>query len=733
DRVTLSNLVVNPGFEAGSGAGVQVFSDSFATHNAYTVLTGTTPSVASNVLSVPASTQLRFGSSVWGPVNQWQLRFSLVTAGQSCYFYLHFLDNNNHLRVDVNPTALDLNHVVGGTLHTLGSVAVTITAGTYYWLTFTQFPTTPGTPADVQITLNADSGGTLGAVLASIAQVPTFDGVTALSGSSVIEAGGTVLHVSSNTVALFGPGGWLCFSTDGTTGPAAGSWDQSTANTYTGGAVTSFGSARIDAAPAGTLGGNWETWAGGPTAGTSAIPAAPAQTFGVSAWVRSSGVGASCAHMLQVIEYDTNGALLRSGTVVSKTGPQAAWTQLSGTYTTGASCAWLGLRLEALDSTTGSVGGTVWFDNAQCWNETTTGASSMPYCELRFPQSPAQLLVTGLLGDLPAPASLAWGTYLSTWNTGSTLGFALGRRAKASANAKMAAPSQGYYGPGVSPQATAYLDASAYGGYYAQALANPQWNPRAFSFPPADLLGVFHLFSRFFTSQSAPNLGNLETRVVTQQKTSAWFGNTSNADQVGAYNGPFTFPISAASTWTVCDSGQVNVPALPSGALTDLTATSLTPRSQWGDTTAGGSTCRSDWQLLLPVDGSLLVGVINNPSNAPFNVTSSWLWVYHDGLLLNRSAVGDTAATTYSVESLPTANPANGGGGPGTSSTGVINVNNGADPALTLDPSVAVAATSSAAGGNGVNQMAGYVADNAGAVLPLHAEIQYSPLYLYPR
>jgi hypothetical protein len=127
------------------------------------------------------------------------------------------------------------------------------------------------------------------------------------------------------------------------------------------------------------------------------------------------------------------------------------------------------------------------------------------------------------------------------------------------------------------------------------------------------------------------------------------------------------------------------------------------------------------------------MGLLNNPSNAPFVVTNQWLWVYQDGLLVNRAAVGDTAATTYSLESSALPNPAHAGGGPGTSSTGVINVNSGADPQLTLDPTLSIASTATAAGGVGVNQLAGYVADGAGAVLPLAVEIVYDPLYLYPR
>ncbi|HEX8996042.1 MAG TPA: hypothetical protein VF812_08425, partial [Ktedonobacterales bacterium] len=82
------------------------------------------------------------------------------------------------------------------------------------------------------------------------------------------------------------------------------------------------------------------------------------------------------------------------------------------------------------------------------------------------------------------------------------------------------------------------------------------------------------------------------------------------------------------------------------------------------------------------------------------------------------------------------ANPGHAGGGPGTTSSGPINVNSGADPYLTLDPTVGCAAVSgatTAAGGSGVNQLVAVVADGAGVVLAFAAEIQYSPLYLYPR
>lgn len=187
----------------------------------------------------------------------------------------------------------------------------------------------------------------------------------------------------------------------------------------------------------------------------------------------------------------------------------------------------------------------------------------------------------------------------------------------------------------------------------------------------------------------------------------------------------------ASSTWTVADSGQVNVPALPAGALSDLSQTYLTPRAQWWDLTSGGGAFRVNWQALVPVDGSLLLGLVNNPSNSPGALTTSWLWQYVDGLLAARGGAGDgpsDSAATYSLELAPAMAPGHGGGGPGTQTTGTVNVNLGADPYLTLDPQVAATA-----GVPGVNQLCGYITDAAGDALPLACDLIYTPLYLYPR
>ncbi|MGH2503293.1 MAG: hypothetical protein ACRDID_12355, partial [Ktedonobacterales bacterium] len=683
-----SNLLMNPGFEAPSGPGVTVFGDAFANANAYTNIYGTAPTTAASVMTIPHDTRIVFGSPEWGAFAQWNLRFQWQT-GLLCYFYLHYVDGNNNIGVQIDGSTLLFFHTVGGVSHTLASVGAALASGSWYWLLSGHYPSAPGTPADVATGIYHDSAGGLGASIANTGPVATYDGVTAVMGQMGLQANTVSMAVggafaSVNQVLLFGPGGWQFAGFDsGATGEASGGWEQSTSNTYPGGATTSYGAARIDAPPAGALSAYWDAqYAFAALAGNlTAIPATTGQTLTATGWVRSTGLGASAQLSIKLFEYDVNGAFQRAtaGTLLS--GNQPAWTQLSVTATLGASTAYVSVRVSAADATSGSANGTIWLDNAQCWNVTTTGQTTMPYCELRFPQSPSQLLVTGLQGDLPAPAYLAWGTLLASWGLGSTLGYALGRRGRAdgtAAAARLAGTSHGYYGTAVSPQATAILDASSYGGFYASATLTSGWNPRAFSCAPADALGNYHVLSRFWTAESGGNLGNVETRAVTQQRSQPWYGQTNQTDQLGAYYGPFVAPVSASSTWTVADSGPVSSPALPTGALSDLTANYLTPRSQWVDNTGGGATARVNWQLLLPTDGSLVMGMLNNPANAPFGVTNQWLWVYQDGLLVNRAAIGDSAAVTYSLEGSALPSPAQAGGGPGTSSTGVINVNSGA-------------------------------------------------------
>ncbi|HEX8731253.1 MAG TPA: LamG domain-containing protein, partial [Ktedonobacterales bacterium] len=513
---------------------------------------------AANTALLASGTRIGFGSPAWSAINQWQARFHYF-AGATTTFYLHYTDASDYLAATISGTALTLAQIVGGVTHTLATTSCQLINGVHYWLAVTQFPCAPGTPAAISATVSADGAGAsqggVGAQLAMLGPVATWDSVTALFGAPQIGVSGGALglggaYASVHTLSLFGPGGWSFTPFAGSaTAPASAAWEQATANTYAGGVVTSFGAARVDLPPTGVVDAAWESYSGGAPAGTSAIPAATGQMIAASLYARSTGLSATASIRLSLREWDAGGSLLRATTLQTLTGNQAGWTRLSGSLALGASAAWISLLAEVNDATAGaSAGGTLWLDNAQAWNVSTSGvaAGQMPYCELRFPQSPAQLLVTGLLGDLPAPAHVAWGTYLANWPTGSTLTWALGRRSQASANARLVGSTLGYYGAALTPTSAPTLSATAWGGFYPAVTMNPGWNPHAFSLVPADAAGVYHLFHRFYSAQSAPNLGNLSVRVVTEQKSGAWYGALGGGDLLGVYNGPYLYAPLAA-------------------------------------------------------------------------------------------------------------------------------------------------------------------------------------------
>lgn len=750
DRVTLQNLVVNPGFEAPSGPGVTVFDDTFANVNAYTVAAGSAPSVASNVMTVPASSQVTFGSPAWGAINRWQIRFQ-AQANQVVNFCLHFTDANNLLFVESNTAVgtLQLYQTVGGTANSLAqATGIAYTAGNWYWLQMTQFPSVTGNPADVQATLFNDSAGAIGSSVATVGPVPTFDGVTALVGPMAIQTASTSVAVGGaftnvQTVSLFGPGGWTPMTADaggvGATGICAAAWEGlgqpslNNLNCYDAGPVASFGAARIDLPPAGTVSAAWSTYGGGAPVGSSAISVTEGDTLAASCKVKSSGLSANALLYLIANEWDAGGGFLRFAVLQQVTGEQASWTTLSGSWTTGANCSYVSLALRMDDTTVAgeSASATIWFDNVQCWNETTTGQSSMPYCELRFPQSPAQLMVSGIIGDFKAPTHLSLGTYLTSWAPGDKLTYVVGRRQVVSAAARLVGqPFDSSYAP---LSKAPVLSSSAYGGWYLALTGTGSAFFIAgmpFGFTPDDLYGTYHLFTLGYSSEVVGNLPNVLLEAQSYETNYQWFADASGTI-LAQWRGPQTAPITAQNTWTIMDAGQVAVPLFPQGALTD-------PANHYGqifpflnDTnTVVGATLREGWNVLIPVDADVLLAIANNPTNSPLTVSNSWEWVYADGLLVNRGGQNDTAAWRVSTESGPTPNPAAGSGGPGTSSSGTINVTPTADPYLLLDPN---GKTGSNANQLGVNQLAGFIADDAGDVLPLFAELQYSPQYLYPR
>ena len=129
---------------------------------------------------------------------------------------------------------------------------------------------------------------------------------------------------------------------------------------------------------------------------------------------------------------------------------------------------------------------------------------------------------------------------------------------------------------------------------------------------------------------------------------------------------------------------------------------------------------------MAPRASALLLSALKSRSTVALALGSSLPEHGRNGLKSVPAAGGDPA-WTYSLESSAQPNAARGAAGPGTQTSGNINVNSGADPALTLDPTLENAAGVSA------NQLVALLTDNNAAVLGVVCEISYTPLYLWPR
>lgn len=738
DRTYLQNLAVNPGFESPSGIAIQVFNDSFATTNAYTTLQGTAPTLASNVMTVPSGTWVQFGSPAWGPVNQWLVRFKWVT-GLTAGFDLHFTNANNKLQLQITSGSQGIYQFVGGTAHALATATATLTNGNFYWAQIVQYPTVSGIKPTVVAFINNDSAGVPGSLVTTIGPATTFDAVTALIGAPVIEASGAALAVGGafsnvHILTLWGPGGWLFVGTNGT-GPTSGAWEQTAGNCYPNGPVSSTGAARIDVPPAGTVDAWWWSFGGGSS--PLGQPAYPVNTVGnviqASVWTKStSGLNATHATLnLNIVEFNASGTVLRQTTVATLTGPQTSWVQMTGSVTTGANTAYVSLQLRLTDTSVAgeSAGATVWFDNVQCWDQTFTsvGSGAMPYCELRFAQSPAQLLVSGLLGDQPAPVLLSFGTFEGTFNKGQSLTFAIGRKATTGINARMVT---GPYIPPGNTLASYNPNSGAYGGVYVSqnGIMGSYITPAlGINVPMPDTQGLFHLLALMQTAETS--LSALLIQYQSAQQDPALptvFG-------LSTLLGPLVTPFTLASTWQPLDLGLVQLPNYP------MIAESTQNVFTWNtwlniDDSAGTNAQLVGWMMLLPYDAETLLGQVLNPTGYQ-NVSNQWLWCFSDGLTLSQRTTFAQAwqieaiGTTLNLPNTPVALPQYAVSGPGVSTGVYPAINPTGSSFLRIDPTQ----TTPNSGGLGVNQFAALITDNTGAVLPFYADIQYSPYYYYQR
>jgi hypothetical protein len=762
--VTVQNQAINAGFEGPMGGGIATsalvaFADNFATTNAYAVQAGV-PTLASNVYTLPAGARVAFGSPAWGAMVNWQLRFQWLTSSAPI-FYLHFTDANNALYVAITGTSITLNHAVGGSVHQLATASITLTNTNFYWLRVTQYPTISGNPPMVECQLFNDTGpGSVGSAVASshLGPVAAFDAVTALVGRPQISSSGANLPIGGNfagvhTMSLFGPGGWFSKGTAGATVPIFNlAWDGTRsdfgmsgngvagtntaplglagANSIVQVPVTSFGAARVDLPPAGNPDVRWCTWDNVTgTVGQYGIPVVVSQTVGLSVALKSTGLSATSTVRWIIREINSSGTTLASDTthtILSGTN-QASWATFSTTYaTTQATCAALSLELQVTDSTANSANGTVWFDNVQVWNQTTTGMTSMAWHDVRGPNSPYQMVVSGIVGDVAAPCWLGFATYEASWPQNTALTFQIGRRATSTAGAALVGP--------LTPSGTdvtLVLDSNSYGGFYLSHTNLPATQPRLNPPLASDAQGGYHVLRRVLSNlpQGTLNSTPINAQNITIEKTNSGFGAASRLDVQAYTQGALLTSgvVPTSATWTVVDGSQIILPSGNQGALTDLTASYQAVYIAWSNATdgTGGHAFQQNWEMWLPVDSGAIIGQLANPNGSGLTYTTQWLWSYLDGLpLAVQGRTGAGRGWTPETTALP--NPAKGIGQGGSTSSVYPYINTTAGSYLTLDPNVVIGSS------HGVNQLAAVIADGAGVVLPIVAELRYYPLYVWP-
>ncbi len=710
DWQTLQNLVANPGFEATGNISPTVFNDNYATINAYTTVSGSAPTVSANAMTVAVNSIITFGSQAWGPFASWTFRFQYQTNLNLSAFY-HFNSPGNYIMATMNNNALSIVSVTGNVSTTLLTAGFSsFSAGGYYWAVLRHMPNESQLPQNLHLEIYGDSSGVMGAQIAQITGV-TSANASWLTGPMGFAPGGVGVvlgGVASNdsVVTLFGPAPWSYNSAG--TGWASGVWDRSYSNNYQGGPVNSLGAARVDFCAQGTAEGYWRSWnnTSAATVKQTASPCQGSTTYSFSAWTRSTGLSAGAKTYLLIYWFDNTGTVISGAYEVTLTGNNTYWTQMTGTITTASNAAYLGMILMAYDGTAGaSANASIWFDNAQIW--LTSLNAAMPYCETTFETAPATMVLSGLLGDVPAPTLLSIGTLPNGGSIAAnhSISAYIGRKSAISNNMPMVCSAQsGSLNGGTIAQ---IVDATASNNVTLQ-YRTVGAVPMTVQGTAGDVVGVYHLFARIRMYDST--FATQTAQITIYETPNLWSGDMT---QVRGYaQSPVITP------WTgnlmqVIDCGLLTLPPFAKATEANLSGIYETPFIAIPNTTNGVDV---DWLALVPVDTEIAIAQF---STAGMSVSlTGWVWLYFDGTWQMQ---GQGSSISWSLETAAAPDVALAGGGPGAA-TGSVPIPNG-DGGVWVDPSIS----------SGVNQFVVVLTDDLANVLPLATQVEYQPLYLYPR
>ena len=675
-------------------------------------IAASTPTVNLGTMSLPSGCRISFGSPVWTSINTWQVRFR-YTSSLTANFYIHYTDSNNYVVCQVTGTAISIIQNSAGTPSTLATASIQLVFETEYWLQFSLFPDAYNpsvTSANIsyatliQAKLLVDSGGSPGNTVSTIYNTITNSIGSVFLGKPQISASGATLAIGGNyanvhSVSQFGPGGWLYTQISGTE-IAPGAWDQVYANAYQSGGVKSLKSARIDLPLVGVSTSQWVC--GNATnlstlSQTAIAPSASGDVLQFSGYYKTNGVSGTCVQSVIAYEYNSSATLVATTTLYTHTGSQSSWTQFTGSLTTsaGSSTRFVVLALQVLDSVNGaSSGGSVWFENIQCWDQTATGATSMPYCELYFPQSPCQPFVTGLLGDIQSPAlvNMGFGTG-GTWNSGQNFYAYLGRRSNNSQILALVGQPTILASGSINPN----LDPTAWSGW-APIVSQP-------------LLTSAPMNTDQFGGQFEQMYRAKITGAATPSSVYVQGGIYIISTYSGAYQLSKVYPFSANSTWYIADLGTVSPQSIVGpGSMNNQSTTSLDQ-----NITGSTNTTYSNFSVLLPCDTELFSGSVI--ASTGFSQVG-FAMIYWDG---NNGSISLFPGGSAYYNSYPQ-----------PTQTFQTNLNN-ATVYSTGSAYPVVDPTLNCGSVTGVNEFVSVAYDNNGLPVPFLMNIWYSPRYLMPK
>ena len=715
-RVTLDNLVLNPGMEQPGQAILWADTATVANFaNGYSVNAGSAPTIASNTLTLTAGSDVSFGASTWQGIAQWAVAFTYQSAG-TFTFWVHRSATNTGIEIVISSGTLSIITNVAGATTTIASGSVALTNGTRYWLVASALPYISANllATIVQAQCFTYASGAIGTAIGSPLYGAVTNvllqmgqcGFTAAGASLAISASG-VTSPAANQVTLISADGWALNATnsDATASPAWGGWDGTT--TYPAGPWASQRSVSITAPPSGKLNANWMS---------NKTPVSPSGTVTGAAWVAQSGLSGTATVTLALLQYTSGGSFITSTVLATGTAVQigSGWYALEGSATLANNCAFVALECFVTDTVSGaSALAHIWCDNAQL----NVGATLQPYCANRFNKAPAQIQFSGLVGDVATPCQVLVGTSPTGAGlvAGGSISIYAGRRALAGFGAHLVGTTLASQADGVNQ--ILLPDVTMWGGVQTQFhTGSANYEPLCASGMAADYVGIYHLLSRLRMHDTPSASQNMQPLAYLLQNP--WLGLASKTDRLGIFQGSFVFPFTGTG-WTLVDAGQCALPPFSLAAQTDPTQVFVTVAEQ---NTTASTQMDADWGALLPVDGEVLAATFQNNSTGV--TLTGWIWTYFDGLALQSTGL---SSATWSLESSAIPNIAHAGGGTGVTNQPTPALISVGDTTPQVDPTIGTTAA------QGVNQWVLVVTDNNANLLPAIAVLTYAPLYLEPR